>query len=136
MAVQSDITPRSETPPVSDPGVVRWLKENLFNSIPNTLLTLLTGSLLFVILRALIRFIFVEADWTVVTNNLTLFAIGQYPRDQAWRVSVCLAIVIVLGIATAIFWRRSNRLRRALTVLWLISPPVIWVILEGFTESS
>jgi general L-amino acid transport system permease protein len=136
MAVQSEVSPRSETPPVSDPGIVHWLKENLFSSIPNTILTLLSGYLLFVILRALIRFIFIEADWTVVTSNLTLFAIGQYPRDQAWRVSLSLGVVVVLGIATAIFWRRSNRLRQALTVLWLISPPVIWVILEGFTDSS
>ena len=38
-----------------------------------------------------------EARWSVVTNNLRLFLIGQYPADQAWRIWASLLILSVLG---------------------------------------
>src|SRR5690606_25866499 len=89
--------PASEAPPVNSIGVVGWARENLFNSISNTILTILSVGLLAVLLRRLITFVFFEADWRVVTQNLVLFAIGQYPRSQAWRPAASLGLVVVLG---------------------------------------
>ncbi len=128
--------PASEAPPVNSIGVVGWARENLFNSISNTILTILSVGLLAVLLRRLITFVFFEADWRVVTQNLVLFAIGQYPRSQAWRPAASLGLVVVLGGLSLIFWKRSRVMRRILMGLWFLSPIIIVVLLTGFRGSS
>lgn len=128
--------PRSEAPPPTNVGMLGWMRENLFSSVPNGILTILAGYLAFVLLRLVIRFIFFEADWTLVTSNLTLFAIGQYPRDQGWRTVASLGLVVGLLIASAIFWRQGGLAKRFLTVLWLASPLIIVIVLHGFDGSA
>lgn len=127
---------RSEAPPPSQVGVIRWLRENFFSSLPNALLTVVIGYLTFAIVRTIIQFVFVTADWSVVTENLTLFAIGQYPRSQAWRPAAALGVVVVLGIASALVWQRSLVARRILLGLWVLSPFVVTILLSGFAGSS
>ncbi len=141
MATQAELadTPPpvdSEAPPIVRIGVLGWLRENLFSSVPNTILTLISGYFVFVVLRMLIKFIFFEADWTVITSNLVLFAIGQYPRSEAWRTTASLLVVVVLGGASALFWKRYRLARRILMGLWLISPVVIWILLSGLRGLS
>jgi general L-amino acid transport system permease protein len=134
MATQSDALttrPPSEAPPPASVGVLGWLKENLFNSVPSTILTVVAAYFLYLALRLILRFLFVQADWEVVTSNLTLYAIGQYPRDQAWRTVASLGVVVVLGAASALFWKRYKSIRRVLVGLWLLSPFVVWILLSG-----
>jgi general L-amino acid transport system permease protein len=134
MATQSDALtarPPSEAPPPASVGVLGWLRENLFNSVPGAILTVVSAYFLYVILRVLLRFLFVQADWEVVTSNLTLYAIGQYPRDQAWRTVASLGVVVVLGAASMLFWKRYKSTRRVLIGLWLLSPFVVWILLSG-----
>jgi general L-amino acid transport system permease protein len=128
--------PVSEAPPRTEIGIVGWLRENLFSSIPNSILTLVAGYFTFVFLRLVIRFVVFQAEWTVVTNNLVLFAIGQYPRDEAWRTVASLGIVVGLGIASWLFWPRGSTVRRFLMALWVLSPFVIILLLHGFTGSE
>lgn len=130
------VPPKSEPPPVSTVGVLGWMKENLFSSVPNTILTVVSLLIVFWALRATIQFVFFDADWTVVTSNLTLYAIGQYPRPQAWRVWGSVLAVAILGVVSALAWNNNDTLRRVLLGLWLISPFAIWIFLSGFSESS
>jgi general L-amino acid transport system permease protein len=127
---------QSEGPPVIEVGVLGWMRENLFSSVPNAVLTIVGGYIVFVVLRLTITFIFVQADWTVVTSNLVLYAIGQYPREEAWRTIASLGIVVVLAAATALLWNRNLIARRVLTGLWLLSPFVIVILLSGFENST
>jgi general L-amino acid transport system permease protein len=139
MATQSDVQaarPLSEAPPPTSVGVLGWLRENLFSSVPNAILTVISAYLLYFILRLVLRFLFVQADWEVVTSNLTLYAIGQYPRDQAWRTAASLGVVVVLAAASVLFWRRYQIARRVLVGLWLLSPIIVWILLSGFEGSS
>src|SRR5690606_41616036 len=87
MAMSEATTHRAppEAPPVTSVGMLGWMKENLFGSITNVILTLLSAGLIVLVLRKLITFVFVEADWRVVTQNMTLFATGLYPRPPVWR---------------------------------------------------
>lgn len=128
--------PPSEAPPRTEIGVLGWLRHNLFSSVWNTILTLIAGWLTFALLRIAIQFIFLQADWTVVTHNLVLFAIGQYPRDQAWRTVASAVLVGILAAASLLFWRRSQIARRVLLVLWILSPFVIALLLYGFVGSE
>ncbi len=126
----------SEPPPITRVGVIGWVRENLFRSWSNALLTLIAGYVAFLLIRITVRFMFVQADWTVVQHNLVLFAIGQYPREHAWRVLASLGVVVALGLATLVVWRPLPRARRALMVLWLASPVVVAVLLAGFRGST
>jgi len=138
MALQSPAVPSpssSEAPPPTEVGLIRWMRENLFSSIPNSLLTLFTLYLIYLLARVLIGF-FATADWSVVTHNLTLFAIGQYPRSEAWRTLASLILVVVLLIASALFWRSSTTARRFLLTMWFLSPIIITLLLLGFKGST
>jgi general L-amino acid transport system permease protein len=82
----------------------RWLKENLFSSWWNTLLTVLALLLIFVVVRALVNWVFFQADWRVVTTNLRLLLVGTYPLSQLWRVWLCVALAATLvGLSRGIW---------------------------------
>lgn len=78
-----------------DPG--RWVRENLFNSTLNTVLTIVFAALLaWVVFRAA-RFVFVSGRWTIIEVNLTNFMVGRFPRDELYRVwtAIYLAVAAV-----------------------------------------
>lgn len=122
--------PPSEAPPATEVGVIGWIRENLFNSWTSAVLTIVSVFIVYALIRSTLSFL-AQSDWTVVTSNLTLFAIGQYPREEAWRTIAALVFVVVLGIGHLILWNRSDATRRVMTGLWFISFPVVWIILRG-----
>ena len=72
------------------------------------------------------------ADWTVVTANLPLYAVGSYPADQRWRPLVWIAGLIVLTLLTLVGPKRGW-CRRVLPALWIGMAPVgLWLLAGGF----
>ncbi len=65
--------------PPARPGPVLWLKKNLFSTWLNTLLTIVSVSVVAVVVCGLIRWIFFHANWSPVVQNLRLYAVGPYP---------------------------------------------------------
>jgi general L-amino acid transport system permease protein len=91
-------------PPVTTQGPVGWLRENLFSTWYNALLTVLVGGALAMVIAGLVRWAVAEARWGVVTANLRLFLIGLYPIDEAWRIGLSLAVFSVLaGLSAAVY---------------------------------
>ncbi len=70
---------------------------------------MLLGAVLVWLLLQVGQWAVTEARWSVVTNNLRLFLIGQFPADQAWRVWLNLAIISVLGGLSAGVYGQSTR---------------------------
>jgi len=100
------------TRPPQPPGPVKWMKENLFNSWFNSLLTVVLLPILFFAVVKIILWVFIEADWRPVTQFPLLYAVGQYPRDELWRVGVGLsAIVFMLGAS----WGKWGGLLRSIS---------------------
>ncbi len=126
----------SEAPPVTEVGVLGWIKENLFNSWGSAILTVVSGLFVFFALRVLLRFIFVQANWEVVYANPILFLIGQYPREEAWRTAAALGLVIFMAVVHALFWKRSGTAQIIISILWFLSFPTVWFILAGFENST
>lgn len=126
--------PPSDPPPAMSIGPIGWMRENLFNSISNSILTLVSGAIVFLLLRALIIFVLFEANWTVVTANPELFAIGQYPREEAWRPYLSFGLVLFLVIGSLTAGRASRTVRSILLPIWILSPFIIWMLLLGFAE--
>jgi len=88
--------------PPTSLGLVRWLKKNLFSTWYNSLLTVLAGAFLFFVVRGLFNWVFFSANWAPVSNSLKLFAVGQYPPDQVWRVG---AILFMVSFLFGLSWR-------------------------------
>ena len=84
-------------PPVLAVGPLAWLRKNLFSTWYNAALTLLTIWLLYTLIQPAWQWATTEARWGVIEANLTLFMVGQYPRDQIGR--VWLAIYLLAGLS-------------------------------------
>jgi general L-amino acid transport system permease protein len=89
-------------PPQASVHLLGWLREHLFSTWYNTLLTLgLVGGLALVV-RPLVHWVFVAAHWQAVALNLRLFMVGLYPSDQVWRPGALLILMAWLcGGSTA-----------------------------------
>jgi len=99
--------------PPLPPGPVKWIRDNLFNNWYNSLLTVILLPLVFFALVNVILWIFTEADWRAVTQFPLLYAVGQYPRDELWRVGIGLsAILFFLGAS----WGKWGGLLRSISI--------------------
>ncbi len=132
MAVQSEVI----KPPRTEVGLLGWLKKNLFSTWYNALLTILSMAFIYVVLRGIITWVVRDARWEVVTTNFKVFMIGRYPVEEAWRVLVSLGIVVFLAMLTWVFRKAEGKARRWLAIGWLLSFPLITILLRGFSRKS
>lgn len=91
-------------PPVTQVGVIGWLRANLFSSVGNTLLTLITVALLILFVARLVDWLANDAFWAPVWVNRRLFAVGRYPADRLRQVAAVLLLVTVLFGLSAGRW--------------------------------
>lgn len=139
MSVQTTSAP-IEKPPVTEVGVIGWLRANLFNSPFNSVLTIACFALIVYILQAILPWALfkavwsgtpkdcqvegVGACWAVISekNRFTLF--GRYTYDEQWRPAV--AILLFLGLIGLSCFRRFWG--KALIWAW-VSQVFIWAVL-------
>ena len=96
-------------PPVLTIGPLAWLRKNLFSTWYNVALTFLAVWLLYIFLKPAIDWATTEARWGVIEANLTLFMVGQYPRDQLGRVWLSIFIFAALmGLSWGV-WKNAAR---------------------------
>lgn len=114
----ADMTAASES--ASDPGHAPqaprrgtrepagdWVKNNLFNTWYNSLITVVIALGGLWATWAAIRFV-VDADWAIVRNVHRIFMIGQFPRDELWRPWVSGSIVVgTVGLVSAALARSA-----------------------------
>ena len=89
-------TPTKTLRPPAPPAPIKWVRQNLFNSWLNSILTIFTLLLIIVALRTVLYWLINVADWRPVKEYFFLFMVGQYPQDMVWRVGLSLAMVCVL----------------------------------------
>lgn len=100
----------SETlpPPVTESGVVGWLRKNLFSTWYNALLTLVALYVIYLVLNGAWNFV-TTAEWNVITANMRLFMVGPYPVEQTWRVQVSVRLFAFLVGASWRIWQGVAR---------------------------
>lgn len=103
--------------PVSTTGAIGWMRQNLFSSVGNTLLTFFGMYLAYSIIMPFIQFAFIDAIWTgdnreaclatdpnthagacwaYVKAYLPQFIYGRYPEMERYRVDIVYAMFVLL----------------------------------------
>jgi general L-amino acid transport system permease protein len=119
------ITYRDALPPPSrDEGPLAWLRDNLFSSFGNGVLTVLAAALIGWLAYTLIDFALLSAArpdgdvglcrsregacWPFVAAKLDQFMYGRYPADERWRVNTA-GLLFLGAIALMVMAPRSER---------------------------
>lgn len=114
-------------PPTERFTLLGWLHKNLFSTWYNSLLTLLTAYIVYLLGKAILVWAFTQAEWQVVLVNMRLFMVGQYPIDQIWRIWLAVHLVVVtLGLAWGVMlgrrYLRAGAVVVALPLLLALAP--------------
>ncbi len=100
--------------PPQPPGLVKWIKDNLVNGFINSIVTVLLFPAVIYLLYQIFKWVLVGANWQAVSQFPMLFAVGQYPRDQLWRVGFIFSgLMFRLGIS----WGRWGGLLRSISLV-------------------
>ena len=97
-------------PPRTEVGALGWVRQNLFNSKFNAVLTVVSAAIIVLALVYGLRWIITGADWTVIGVLGGQMVIGQYNTEAScpgqncfWRPQVSLLLVsAMLGMAWAL----------------------------------
>jgi general L-amino acid transport system permease protein len=134
--------------------VGEWLRLNLLNSVSNVLLTILLLLLLVAAFRGAWQYAVVNATfdpdltapavrgpadgatWGVLIGARNLLAYGRLERASIPRVNQAFYLLLALSAITFAanktgLWRRNDLLRRILTYIWLASPIILFIFLNG-----
>lgn len=129
-------------PPVTEVGVLGWMRHNLFDGWFNSLLTLAVLFALAKIVPPFVQWAFVDsvwiapehgaprpdgANWAVVTANIRFIIFGFYPYDLHWRPGLAM----VLLAALLLYSTRRSSWRKSLFYLWLIGLTVMGILMHG-----
>jgi hypothetical protein len=101
--------PPIRKPPITETGVIGWLRTNLFGSPGDTILTIFSIMVVISATSGFLKWSIAKADWDVVTRNLRLFTSGRYPVEYVNRVTlVALIIAVMSGYSWRVFARASK----------------------------
>lgn len=104
----------------------KYKKINLIDS----LLTILILIFIIIVFFVSFNWIFFLAQWDVVTNNISTFSYGFFPKEEAWRVNFWLGILALVSILTLV-GRESNYIRQITRPLWIVIIPLGLILLAG-----
>jgi general L-amino acid transport system permease protein len=145
----SDTAPSA--PPLLVRGPIAWVRNNLFSSAFNTVLTLLVLYLLYLLLPGVIRFFLLDAVWTgadraacredmagrpigacwaFVWDRIGYFTYGAYPVAERWRVDAFFAM-LAIGV-TWMLWLRAPRRDIGALYFFVVFPVVSFILLTGW----
>jgi general L-amino acid transport system permease protein len=119
------------TAPVIRIGWVQWIRENLFSSVFNSLLTIVTLLFLYKVVPPFIKWAFIDslwlstpeqcrdgagACWSLVSANIRFILFGFYPHEQHWRPLVAMIMLVSL----LLYSRNRGHWRRSLGYAWVM----------------
>lgn len=130
--VRSEILPQ-QAPPLTERGAVKWLRENLFSSPFNAVLTLIGVTVVFLLVQASLPWLLnsvwtanslkecreivwasagpeaTGACWALIRERWHQFLFGFYPADLYWRPILALGMLLI-ALAPVLYYglRKPN----------------------------
>jgi general L-amino acid transport system permease protein len=129
-------------PPITSVGPIGWVKNNLFNGVFNSILTIVTLFFLWKVVPPFIRWAFIDsawhttgqacrqaagACWSIISMNYRFILFGFYPYDQQWR--PFLAMMILFGLL--FYSRNRNHWKKPLAYAWIIGLFTMGLLMKG-----
>jgi general L-amino acid transport system permease protein len=129
-------------PPLTNVGVLGWVRNNLFNGYLNSLATILIFIGLLKVVPQFIQWALIDsvwfttgqechqaagACWSVVTQNIRFNIFGYYPYDEQWRPLLAM-IILVLMLVYSRDWKKWSR---KLGYLWLVALFAMGTLMKG-----
>jgi general L-amino acid transport system permease protein len=125
------------SPVMVRPGAWLRLRRELFASRLDGLISIALIAALVTVGLGLAKWVLFQAQWTVISANSTLFAVGRYPLEQQWRLwllttLLALATGLSCGLlrafprsgAPARSWPRNDRWAAAILVVLALWRPM------------
>jgi general L-amino acid transport system permease protein len=97
----------ADKPRHSDQSAGAWVKSNLFNTWYNSIVTVVFGALGLLLAFFVLRFVLVTARWEPVRDNLLLFFVGRFPREETTRLVVQM-FALSGAIGLFVGWRSQQ----------------------------
>ncbi|MEE8626739.1 MULTISPECIES: amino acid ABC transporter permease [Methylobacterium] len=140
----------ASAPPALVAGPLAWLRQNLFSSPANTVMTLAALAVVALVLPPLLRFLVIDAVftgenrdacrpevlgrpvgacWAFVANKINYFVYGSYPVEERWRPNVFFALMAV-GVGWMLWLDAPKRGLGAL-YFFVVFPLVSYGLLAG-----
>ena len=92
----------------SDPTPAKWVKDNLFNNVMNSIITVVLGVVVVFLLVQSFGWIANE-EWEIIRVNLRNFMVGQFPSDELWRLwTSAFVLIATFGIGTSAMAHNSH----------------------------
>ncbi len=133
-------------PPGLTLGPLLWVKENLFGSVTNVVMTCLFLYFLWITVTPLLEWAVFDASlsgesrkdcraqapgacWAFIHNRFQLFVYGFYPEEERWRPNLSFILLIVALVP--VLW--ENAPHRARLLIFSCLYPVIagWLLVGG-----
>ncbi len=129
-------------PPITSIGVIGWAKNNLFNGVLNSILTIVTLFFLWKVIPPIFRWAFIDsawhttgqacrqaagACWSIIYTNFRFMIFGFYPYEQQWR--PFLAMMILFGLL--FYSRNRNHWKKPLAYAWIIGLFTMGLLMKG-----
>ena len=129
-------------PPVTSVGVIGWIKENLFNGVFSSVLTIVTLYVLWKIIPPFIRWAFIDstwvssgaecreaggACWSIISSNIRFIMFGFFPYESQWR--PLLAMVLLVGLL--FYSQNRNHWKKSLAYAWLAGLFIMGLLMKG-----
>lgn len=130
--------------PVKSIGPIAWMKNNLFSSIPSSVVSLIIIGMLVYFVPQILNWGILSADWTGTTEAdctkdgacwvfvsawSSQFFYGSYPDSEIWRINVTLLLLVAV-IVMSFKLPNSVRLKFA-GASFLLLPLIGIAILDG-----
>lgn len=117
-------------PPRTEVGALAWLRQNLFGSPADIVISIGAFLLLIALVVSFFDWAIRSANWFAIINNQRLFMLERYEQVYEWRVALTVIIAAILtGVSFSVWARRSMRTTTmvALVILAVIvlAPPVL-----------
>ncbi len=128
-------------PPISSVGIPGWIRDNLFSTPFNTILTVTIVSILWFSIIPFLQWALIDscwlpdsncrdtggACWSIISSNYKIILFGFYPQDILWRPVTAIVMLISLLCIS----RNRNYWNSFLGYSWIISLVVMGILLKG-----
>ena len=121
----------AQPPPKLEVGIAGWMRQNLFSSPVDIVVTIVVSLLLLALVIGFFDWAIRSANWFTIINNQRLFMMLSFEPEFEWRIAITVLLSALLTGVSLAAWARRPVVRLlaiialAVVVVIGILPPVI-----------